>query len=76
MVKWLREVWDRRLGALVYMVWIVMTVFRLRIQLYISNRHSYLHLYCPLIYAYYLLSQMERGIHTLALNTPCMLCTE
>jgi hypothetical protein len=32
-VKRLREVWDRRLGALLLKVWMVVIAFRLRIQL-------------------------------------------
>ena len=56
-------------------VWTV-TVFSLMRQLYISNRHSYLLLYCRLINPYHLMSQMETGIHTLALGTPCLASTE
>jgi hypothetical protein len=41
-----------------------------------SNRQSYLHLYCWLIYPHQLLSEIKAGTHTLASDTPCMSPTE
>jgi hypothetical protein len=51
-------------------------IFRLRKHLYISNRQSNLYLYCPPVYPHHLLSEMTRGIYTLALDTPCISPTE
>jgi len=58
--------------VLPYKVWTVTTVFSLMRHLYISNRRSYLCLYCRLIHPHNLLSEMKTEIHTLALGTPCL----
>jgi hypothetical protein len=46
--------------------------FRLRRQLQISYRQSYLHLYCRLIYCHHLLSEIKIGTCTLTIDTLCM----
>jgi len=62
--------------VLPYKVWRLTTVFSVMRQLYLSNRRSYLRLYCLLIHPHHLLSEMKTGKYTLALGAPCLAPTE
>jgi hypothetical protein len=74
--EWASSSWISCKGLLPCKIRTATTVFSLIRQLYISNRRSYVRLYCRLIDTQHLLSEMKTVIRTLALGTPCLARTK